>query len=154
MGESLRIRQTLDLWTRLPHHLALTWLALPSVRALSHKMLSQLALEALVLPLTLLLEGAASRMVPQHAAAARRRSAQQGVARRSAAWTGGAGLVTVERQGFTGVEGLGAVNWRGPSAGEHSQIDLTAICDRPSRWVSKFCWRTICKSELLLLRSR
>jgi pimeloyl-ACP methyl ester carboxylesterase len=29
------------------------------------------------------------------------------VARLSAVWTGGVGWVTVERQGFTGVEGLG-----------------------------------------------
>jgi pimeloyl-ACP methyl ester carboxylesterase len=45
--------------------------------------------------------------LPQHAAAACRRSAPQGVARLSAVWTGGVGWVTVERQGFTGVEGLG-----------------------------------------------
>jgi len=42
-----------------------------------------------------------------HAAAARRRSSQQGVARQGAVWTGGGGWGTVERQGFTGVEGLG-----------------------------------------------
>src|SRR5262245_24110714 len=31
----------------------------------------------------------------------------QGVARQGAVWTGGGGWVTVERQGFTGGEGLG-----------------------------------------------
>src|SRR5215475_9379224 len=36
-----------------------------------------------------------------------RRSAPQGVARLSAVWIGGVGWVTGERQGFTGVEGLG-----------------------------------------------
>lgn len=43
---------------------------------------------------------------PQHATAARRRCALQGVARLSAAWTGSGGWVTVARQGFPGVEGL------------------------------------------------
>jgi hypothetical protein len=37
------------------------------------------------------------------------RGAQPSVARQGAAWTGGAGWVTVERQGFTGSEGLAAV---------------------------------------------
>jgi hypothetical protein len=44
----------------------------------------------------------------QHPAAARRSSAPQGVARLYVAWTGGSGWVTVERQGFTRDEGLGA----------------------------------------------
>jgi hypothetical protein len=45
--------------------------------------------------------------LPQHVAETCRCGAQQGVARLSAAWTGGVGWVTVARQGFTGVEGLG-----------------------------------------------
>src|SRR5215475_13927018 len=49
---------------------------------------------------------------PPPPAAACRRSAPQGVARLSAVWTGGVGWVTVERQGFTGVEGLGTTGWK------------------------------------------
>src|SRR5262245_18796479 len=41
-------------------------------------------------------------------AAARRSCAQQSVARQGAAWTCRLGWVTVERQGLTGSEGLGA----------------------------------------------
>ena len=40
--------------------------------------------------------------LPQHAAAAHRRSAQPGVARQCATWTGRAGWGTGERQGFPG----------------------------------------------------
>jgi hypothetical protein len=49
--------------------------------------------------------------LPQHAAAARRSSAQPGVARRSSVWTGGSGEVRMASQGFAGGEGLGAARW-------------------------------------------
>lgn len=57
------------------------------------------------------------RRLPQHAAAACRSGSQHGVARLNAAWTGALGWVTVERQGFTGGEGLGAARWEKPGGG-------------------------------------
>src|SRR5262249_47137031 len=57
--------------------------------------------------------------LPQHAAAACRSRAPQGVARRSAAWTGGLGGGTVERQGGPRGEGLGATRLKTLRGGPH-----------------------------------
>ena len=63
----------------------------------------------------------------QHAPAACTSGAQPGVAWQCAAWTGGAGWGTVERQGVTGSEGLGAARREKLRAGLH-RLDRSGGC--------------------------